>query len=232
MKFRHFIFDIEGTTTPISFVHEILFPYSKKNLKSFLEKNHIEKNILEDLKNENKIDNEKKLFSFGIESFEKQIDYLEFLISVDRKSKPLKEIQGKIWEIGYKSGELKSILFSDVFSFFKKIKSSDSEISIYSSGSVEAQKLIFEYSNQGNLKPFISNYFDTTVGGKRESDSYKNILKELKANSSECVFFTDINEEAYAAKNIGVEVFLMIREGNLLQAENDHKKLKSFDEFN
>lgn len=232
MKFKHYLFDIEGTTTPISFVHEVLFPYSKKNLKSFLEKNPIEKSILEDLKKENQMDIEKKLFSLEIESFEDQVKYLEFLISVDRKSKPLKEIQGKIWDMGYQSGELKSILFPDVFSFFEKIKSFNSEISIYSSGSVEAQKLIFEFSNFGNLRTLINNYFDTGVGGKKEIDSYKNILSELKTNPSEVVFFTDIKEEADAAKSIGIEVFLMLREGNIPQTENNHKKLKSFDEFN
>jgi enolase-phosphatase E1 len=228
------IFDIEGTTTPISFVHEILFPYSKKKLKQYLKTHYLEKSIQSDLIEENTSDLRKENYTESILDSFQNIDtnkldsYLSFLISVDRKSKPLKEIQGKIWREGYESGELKSEIYSDVKIFFEKLKELDKKIYIYSSGSIEAQELIFKYSSLGNLSSYISGYFDTNIGGKKESDSYTKILNQIHLSSKEVVFFTDIKEEADAASQCNIKPYIMNRPGNKKQMPHSYDILDNF----
>ena len=228
------IFDIEGTTTPISFVHEVLFPYAAKNMEKFLEENSLDPEIIEELSKENKIDIENKLFEKKIRSSNDTIDqkilleYLLFLIDRDRKSKPLKTIQGRIWKIGYERSELKSILFPDVKEFFKQLDIRNIKIYIYSSGSIEAQKLIFQYSNQGDLTEYITDYFDTGIGAKRESSSYAAILKEIDIDPKYVAFYNDIKEEADAATQNKIKCFLMKRLGNAPQMIHAYEKIESF----
>ncbi|HNC01597.1 MAG TPA: acireductone synthase, partial [Leptospiraceae bacterium] len=179
------LFDIEGTTTPISFVHDKLFPYSRDKMESFLLSQKLEPHIITELIEENKKDFSEGTFSAPIlgsdhvVNLQILVSYLHYLIRVDRKSKPLKEIQGKIWKTGYEKGELKSEIFADVLPFFKKLHERKIPIAIYSSGSIEAQKYIFQYSNYGNLTKYISYYFDTNIGNKRESKSYVEIARQI-----------------------------------------------------
>jgi enolase-phosphatase E1 len=231
-----FLFDIEGTTTPISFVHQVLFPYSVKKIDSFLKQNTLETNLLASLKTENELDFQQGKFTeqlYDGELLDEKalLNYLKFLVSVDRKSTALKEIQGKIWNQGYLSNELQSILFDDTPVFFSDILKKEGKIGIYSSGSVEAQQLIFQYSNFGNLSGFISYYFDTKVGGKREPNSYAIISKSVNLPPSEIAFFTDIKEEADAASQIGFEVCIMDRPGNLQQPVHNYRVLKNFGKY-
>lgn len=231
------LFDIEGTTTPISFVHEILFPYSAKRIRNFIFANPLPKQVIIDLYEENKADTANGNFKESIVSKdlflnrEILVRYLLYLISVDRKSKPLKEIQGKIWKQGYESGEITSLMYEDVPVFFTYLKKYDIQIAIYSSGSIEAQKLIFQYSNAGDLTKFISGYFDTNVGGKRESASYQNISTALKLAPAKILFFTDIKEEADAAIEAGMDSILLDRPGNKPQDSGNLTAVKDFTSF-
>lgn len=159
-------------------------------------------------------------------------EYCKYLVSVDRKSGPLKEIQGRIWKIGYESGELKSLMFSDVPEFLKRIQSSRKKAAVYSSGSVQAQKLIFQYSESGDLTKYFSGYFDTAVGGKRESASYSKIAKELGVEPRKILFFTDIKEEADAAIGADLRAAVLERPGNSKQPEHPYLKLTSFETLN
>jgi enolase-phosphatase E1 len=228
------IFDIEGTTTPISFVHEVLFPYSAKNMENFLDENSLESEIILELSEENKADIKSKLFEKEILSSDDTIDkknlleYLLFLIVKDRKSKPLKTIQGRIWKMGYERSELKSILFPDVKEFFQQLDIRNIKIYIYSSGSIEAQKLIFKYSNYGDLTEYITDYFDTKIGAKRESSSYASILKAIDIDPKYVAFYTDIKEEADAATQNKIKCFIMKRPGNSPQIMHAYEKIESF----
>ncbi len=227
------LLDIEGTTTPIDFVHKTLFPFAKKNIGAYIRENL--SGIAEDitqLKLEYKLDFQNQIYGkkFVEDSAESVADYLEFLIDVDRKSTPLKSLQGKIWQQGYESGELKSVMFEDVPRAFERWYSQGKTIAIYSSGSVLAQKLIFKYSNFGDLSKFISAYFDTNVGGKRETESYQKIAEKLQNRKREILFISDILEELDSAHLAGFEAILADREGNPpLEKPHQYSVVQNFD---
>lgn len=211
------LLDIEGTTTPIDFVHKTLFPYAKAHIGAFVEANFSEITTeIAQLKTEYKKDFANQLYGrdFREDSAETVVNYLKFLTEVDRKSTPLKSIQGKIWQTGYELGELKSEIYEDVPNAFERWKADGKRIAIYSSGSVLAQKLIFKYSNFGDLSGFISNYFDTNIGAKKQGESYVKIANAMNLPQKRLAFISDVTAELDAAKFTGFHTFLSIREGN------------------
>lgn len=220
-----YLFDIEGTTTDINFVHQVLFPYSAKNIESYI-LNHqthpIVVNSIQDVK-------ETVLKEEGHElGLYEVIAKLQEWIKTDRKHRALKEIQGLIWDVGYTKNDFKGHVYSDVKPFFRKILDRDAKIGIYSSGSVHAQKLIFGYSEVGDLTPLISYYFDTNVGGKREVSSYQNIAREVKLLPNEIHFFSDIPEELEAAEKAGFGVTQVLRPGT---KSSNFESMTSFEDF-
>ena len=227
------LLDIEGTTTPIDFVHKTLFPFAKERMGEFVRENFDEiKAEIGQLKTEYKKDFSEQIYGkdFQENSPESVANYLKFLIEVDRKSKPLKSIQGKIWQAGYKSGELKSIMFEDVPRAFERWKQEGKTIAIFSSGSVLAQKLIFKYSNFGDLSGFIDDYFDTNIGAKKESKSYGNIAGKLQKQKREILFISDVLDELNAAHKAGLDGVLCVREGNALVGDNhNYQTISNFD---
>ncbi|TGL57613.1 acireductone synthase [Leptospira sarikeiensis] len=222
-----FLFDIEGTTTPIEFVHKVLFPYSVQNFQTFFSKNSAEPGFAEELiqysKNETEYKEEVSNSPGSLSEF------CKFLVSKDRKLGILKEIQGRIWKIGYESGELKSSIFKDVPAFLERIQKTGKRAAVYSSGSVEAQILIYKYCEAGDLTRFFENYFDTAVGGKREANSYTKIAEKLSIHPSSIVFFTDIKEEAEAATKAGIKPIILSRPGNHPQGEHPFPVIENFD---
>lgn len=193
------LFDVEGTTTAIDFVHKTLFPYSKERIPAFVKANaHLP--VIANLHKE-----------FG--TTEQVVETLLEWIATDKKESRLKELQGLIWDIGYQCGDFKGHVYPDVRHAFEKWKAEGKTIAIYSSGSVHAQKCIFKYSIDGDLTPFISAYFDTAVGGKREPSSYDTIARELKILASGICFFSDIKEELDAAKLAGLDTVQVFRDG-------------------
>lgn len=224
-----YLFDIEGTVAPISFVTDVLFPYSEKRLEMYLKSNLLEESFFQKISEEYRSDKDGALYSESLSNHPESVTkYMKFLISVDRKSPTLKEIQGNIWKEGYENGEIKSKLFPDTPEFFTYLKSKNIGIAIYSSGSILAQKLIFKYSEFGDLTGFIMDYFDTGIGGKREPGSYQNILKKLNIPSSRVKFFTDIKEEADASSPTGIKTYIMTRPGNKPQASHSYDVLEDF----
>lgn len=232
MNIKHNLLDIEGTTAPIAFVHQVLFPFAKKHIVRFLNSYQFPEDRLREIKLEFEKDlalNEEGFFSRfskseskiipGSLSFSNEIIpfYFEYLIEKDRKFGPLKEIQGKIWKEGYESGEIKSIVYEDVPGFLENAIKEGIKNHVYSSGSVEAQILIYQYSELGDLRNYFTSYFDTAVGGKREKESYKTIADKLNSSSNQIRFFTDIVEEAEAASSVGMDVVILNRPGNLPQ---------------
>ena len=205
-----FLFDIEGTTTDINFVHKVLFPYSYNCMEHYVLHHQTHPSVVKALEDVRKTvwDEEQKQISLN-DVIAKLCEW----ITKDRKHPALKEIQGMIWDIGYSKGEFQGHLYTDVKPFFAKILSTNTLIGIYSSGSVHAQKLIFGFSTEGDLTPMISYFFDTKVGGKREKTSYEKIATEVKLAPQEIHFFSDIAEELKAAKEAGMAVTQLLREG-------------------
>ncbi|PJZ27732.1 acireductone synthase [Leptospira kmetyi] len=229
-SFEFYLFDIEGTTTPIEFVHKILFPYSIEKFETFFKTNSLEREWIDKLLEEGESDSS---YSGKLSDSPQDLSaYCKYLVSQDRKSGPLKEIQGRIWKTGYESGELKSSMFQDVSDFLKRIGAAKKRAAVYSSGSVQAQKLIFEYSDAGNLTGYFSAYFDTAVGAKRESSSYTKIAEQLGTEPEKILFFTDIKEEADAAKNAKLDAYVLERPGNHPQPQHSHVRISSFEGLN
>lgn len=208
------LLDIEGTTTPIDFVHNTLFPFAKSRIASFVQQHFADLQFeISQLAEERENDSEFKA-NFRVDSANSVSDYLRFLIDRDRKSTPLKAIQGMIWQAGYESGELVSVVYPDAAEALSRWKSEERLIAIYSSGSVLAQQMIFKYSDQGDLTRYIDKYFDTNIGHKRETESYAAIAAELDLAGNDILFVSDIVEELDAAKRNGFKTALSVRPGN------------------
>lgn len=222
---RAILTDIEGTTSSIEFVHKVLFPYARSHIGTFLEKNEdqevkalIEKLWTEDLKN-----------SPGSSPDIKAVtELLRTWIDQDLKDPTLKTLQGKIWKAGYEAKAYSGHVYPDVKGALKTWHAEGFCVAIYSSGSVQAQKLIFTHSDAGDLTPNIDRYFDTEVGHKRQSASYKTIAEQLGFKPSEIVFLSDIKEELDAALEAGFKTIQLLREP--LPILGDHEKAKNFDE--
>ena len=222
---KYILTDIEGTTTSISFVHEVLFPFSKDRLKTFVNLHLDKKEIQEIITQTKKTVLEEKREDI---STEEACDYLLHCIKTDRKHSALKNLQGLIWEEGYNSGEIKGHIYEDVPKALQKWKEAGLLMGVYSSGSVKAQHLIFEYSEKGNLRPYFSNHFDTKVGHKRERESYDTIAIKLELNPAEILFLSDIKEELDAARSAGMKTTQLIRKDDVIIG--DHPVARNFTE--
>ena len=223
---RAILLDIEGTTTPIAFVHDVLFSYARDHVREFLAANSAAEDIAL-LREEHAVDGRE-----GRNPPESIAEYVEWLISIDRKSTGLKSLQGKIWRQGYLEGSLKSQVFGDVAPAFERWRDRGLRISIFSSGSVLAQQLLFAHTEVGDLTPFIDSYFDTNVGKKGEAGSYRKIAEAMSLEAHEILFVSDVVAELEAAKEARMKIILSIRPGNSpqLQAEK-YPSIHSFDEI-
>lgn len=219
--------DIEGTTTSIDFVHDTLFPYSYRKLESYIQENQDQAFMQEMLK---AVSVEIQKESGKKASIQEVISTFKDWIKQDRKHPILKELQGYIWKEGYESGDFKGHIYADVPDALKKWKQKGLKLGIYSSGSIPAQKLLFGYSDYGNLNPYFEYYFDAAgVGPKREPQSYSNIIKETGFQAFEILFLSDIAAELEAANTVGMQVCQLLREGTL----KDHRfvGVKDFSEI-
>ena len=227
---RGILLDIEGTTTPIAFVHDVLFSYARDHVREFLLVNGDKEEVQADvalLHNEHAEDVSKDRNPPPLIA-----DYVKWLIAADRKSTGLKSLQGKIWRQGYQAGTLKSQVFSDVASAFERWHARGLSINIFSSGSVLAQKLLFAHTDAGDLTRFIDDYFDTNVGKKGEAESYRRIAEEMKLSPGQILFVSDVIDELNAAHEAGMKVLLSIRPGNAPQNNIDqYPEIISFDQI-
>lgn len=212
---RAILLDIEGTTTPIAFVHEVLFSYAREHVREFLQANAGDAAVRADielLRDEHGDDVNK-----GGDPPPLVAEYVEWLIAQDRKSTGLKSLQGKIWRQGYEEGSLKSQVFADVAPAFKRWQARGVSVNIFSSGSVLAQKLLFAHTEAGDLAQFIDKYFDTNVGKKGDAESYRRIADELRLAPEQILFISDVIQELDAASEAGMKVLLSLRPGNAPQ---------------
>jgi enolase-phosphatase E1 len=218
--------DIEGTTTPISFVKDVLFPYSYQKMEEFILENKDNPKI-------SKILDEVKKIEGKDLSLEELINTLKKWIEEDRKITPLKEIQGIIWEEGYKSGKLQGYVYPDAYEKLKEWFDSGVKIYVYSSGSVKAQKLLFSNTNYGDLNYIFSGYFDTNIGNKKEKESYEKIAKEIGINPNEVLFLSDNPEEIIAASSTGMKVIRLVRQNDTEYIQDfPYPQVESFKHIN
>jgi enolase-phosphatase E1 len=221
-----YLFDVEGTTTDIQFVHKVLFPYAAENLQHFISQHGSENSIREALK---EVQETVRREEGRIIEMKEVTEVLFQWMREDRKHGALKEIQGHIWDLGYSKNHFQGHVYEDVRPFFSRILEAKKAIAIYSSGSVHAQKLIFGYSSAGDLTPMISSYFDTKIGHKRERTSYANIANSLHLPPQEIHFFSDIPEELEAAEAAGMAVTQLLREGTKFSRFNGISDFNAFD---
>ncbi len=190
--------DIEGTTTRITFVTEVLFPYARARIADYVAEHQQEPAVRRE------IDEVRKLIGDPDAPLEIVQSTLIQWIDEDRKATPLKALQGMIWETGYQDGTLKGHVYPDVVPQLETWKQAGLSLNVYSSGSVRAQKLLFGHSEQGDLTGFFDHYFDTNIGSKREPDSYRAISQVLGFSAAEILFLSDVVAELNAAARAGM----------------------------
>ena len=224
------VLDVEGTTTPVSFVYETLFPHARAQLSAFVRERW---DVLGDDVAQVVVDRASEADdapSVGATpSPGEVVAFLEWLMDRDRKATGLKAIQGKLWEAGYREGVLEGEVFADVPEALRRWRAEGRRVAIYSSGSVLAQRLLFGHSTAGDLTPWIEAHFDTTTGPKREAASYAAIARSLGVSPSEVLFVSDVVAELDAAQAAGLQTLLRVEPGAAAQ-ETEHPVVTSFDE--
>lgn len=218
--------DIEGTTSSISFVKDVLFPYARNALPDFVRDNHDDPDVrrwLDAVATE----------SGGICTDEVIVETLQGWIDQDRKHTALKALQGMIWQDGYLSADFVAPVYPDAARMLKKWHGDGHALAVYSSGSVAAQKLLFGHTDAGDLIPLFSAFFDTEVGHKRDAASYRTIAERLGRAPGDIVFLSDVVEELDAAREAGLRTVLVDRREDYPQprtgdATNGHERVEDF----
>src|SRR5688572_29390846 len=217
MPSRGILLDIEGTTTPIAFVYDVLFPFARSRVAELVKHADL------DLRELNLDHDEDVRAGLNPPPWSKApLDYIHWLMDQDRKSTALKTIQGKIWLEGYQSGELRGDVFQDVPPALARWRQNGIDIRIFSSGSILAQRLLFSSTRSGDLTKFLSGYFDTTTGPKNDPASYTQIAQVFGMPASDILFISDVTRELDAARLAGLQTLLCIRPGNRPQPPHDH----------
>jgi enolase-phosphatase E1 len=215
--------DIEGTTSSLSFVKDVLFPYARERMAEFIRQHAQEAAVRKELE-------EVRRLSGKNLSEPEVIEQLIRWIDEDKKITPLKSLQGMIWEDGYKKDAFKGHMYEDAVRHLKQWKQAGVRLYVFSSGSVQAQKLLFAHTEYGDLTPLFSGYFDTTIGNKREADSYRKIAEAIGAPPGDILFLSDIREELDAARAAGMQVTWLVRDG-VLNPDATHRQVRNFDEI-
>jgi enolase-phosphatase E1 len=230
------LLDVEGTTTPVSFVYDMLFPYARAHVRRFLEDHWNDPPVREDvaqLRKEHRTDQSQGIAvpawdeSSPQALAESAATYALSLMASDRKATGLKSLQGRIWQAGYESGELRGQVYPDVPPAFERWRRQGRTIAVFSSGSVLAQKQIFSTTAEGDLTRHVGAYFDTTVGSKREASSYARIARELGLQAAAVLFLSDTPAELDAARAAGLGTTLVARESE--PGPSSHPVARTFD---
>jgi enolase-phosphatase E1 len=241
---RHVVLDIEGTTCPVQFVSEVLFPYAQKKLVPFLSSHQSEQPIralLQEvqaalLEDPSPIAASLRAAAPSLDTQESHgldtlCSYLDWLIRTDRKITPLKDLQGRIWDEGYQQGDLIAPLFADVPRALQRWHAQGMNLSVYSSGSVQAQKLLYGHTESGDLRNVFSHWFDTLTGAKNDPESYRAIARLLQTPSANVLFISDAIAELSAAEQAGMAAIFSLRPGNPQQDPKNFRAIQSFDEL-
>ncbi len=208
---RAVLTDIEGTTSSLAFVHDVLFPYARHSLPAFVHSHEKElAGVAGDIA---------KMVGKARLTAQEIINILLQWMNEDRKATPLKALQGMVWKTGYESGELKSHVYEDAMQALRKWHADGLQLYVYSSGSIAAQKLLFSHTPYGHLSPLFSGYFDTTTGPKLESHSYETIAASLHLPANSVAFLSDHTGETDAAAVAGMQTVIVAREKTQVSSE-------------
>jgi enolase-phosphatase E1 len=218
--------DIEGTTSSISFVKDVLFPYARKALPGFVAAHGREPEVRRWL-------DQVAAEQGGMCDERMVVEVLQGWIDADRKHTALKALQGMIWKSGYDEGAYRAHVYPDAAERMRAWHAAGHRLYVYSSGSVAAQKLFFGHSEAGDLGTLVSGWFDTEIGGKREADSYWKIAAAIDRAPQDVLFLSDVVEELDAARDAGMETVLLDRREDYPQprrgeAANGHRRATSF----
>lgn len=236
---RAILLDIEGTTTPISFVYRTLFPFAAAHVEEFLQQ-HSTDDEVSDLVAQLRVHREAQAehsvnlppwsdVSVG-ERLHSAAAYVRYLMERDSKITLLKSLQGKIWEAGYRSGELRGDVYPDVPHALVRWRAQGRRVAIFSSGSILAQKLLFAHSTAGDLTKFLDAFFDTTTGAKQDPQSYQCIAAALALTPREILFLSDVTAELDAARAAGMQTVLSLRPDVTKPGRLAHPCIRTFDE--
>ncbi len=235
------LLDIEGTTTPLAFVVEVLFPYARRHLRRHVEQHATSPaydGLFNRLRDEHAVDRSSgEAVPPWVDTprdrrFASVVSYVEWLMDCDRKSPMLKALQGRIWEEGYALGELVGEVFADVPGALERWRARHVQLGIFSSGSVLAQKLLFEHSSAGDLTRFLQWYFDTTSGAKTDAESYRRIATTMAISTGEILFVSDVTRELDAARAAGMQTRLAMRPGNATPPhDHGYTVVRTFDDL-
>lgn len=228
MPVRAVLTDIEGTTSSISFVKDVLFPYARRAMPAFVRDHGNEPDVrrwLDTVAAE-------QPNAVGDEAL---AGVLQRWIDEDRKHVALKALQGRIWNIGYRDGEFTAHIYPDAADALREWKAAGHDLHVYSSGSVAAQQLFFGHSDAGDLRGLFSGWYDTEMGGKREAASYERIAHSIGQPTGDILFLSDVVEELDAAREAGLQTLLVDRREDYPQPRNDgaahgHRRVERFDE--
>jgi len=202
---RAIVTDIEGTTSAISFVRDVLFPYSDERLDAYVAAHRDEPVVATALR-------EAAVGAGEPDAAESRVlTVLHEWIAQDCKATPLKTLQGLIWNDGYACGELTGHVYPDVPAVLRAWHAAGIELYVYSSGSIVAQKVLFAHTFAGDLTPLFAGNFDTTIGAKREAPSYAAIAAETGFHPDEMLFLSDVEEELDAARAAGLQTVRLLR---------------------
>ena len=217
--------DIEGTTSSISFVHDVLFPYAREHLAGYIAAHADESEMREQLAAVSR--------EVGRElSSDEAIAQLQQWSDKDKKITPLKSLQGMIWEDGYRTGAFTGHVYEDAVRNLRVWQEKGIRLYVYSSGSVHAQKLLFGYTDFGDLTSLFEGYFDTRIGHKRETSSYEIIASEIGVRAGDILFLSDIREELDAARTAGMQTRWLVREAEAIDPNAPHPQVRDFDAIN
>ncbi|WP_330946823.1 acireductone synthase [Thermomonas sp. LB-4] len=219
--------DIEGTTSSMSFVKDVLFPYARAKLPAFVREHGHDPEV------------RRWLDAVAVEISASAcqdaviVETLQGWIDEDRKHTALKALQGMVWQAGYREGDFTAPLYPDVAPALRAWHAAGHTLAVYSSGSVPAQKLLFAHTDAGDLTPLFSGFFDTEVGGKREAASYRVIAAKLARQPGDILFLSDVVAELDAARDAGLRTVLLDRRDDYPQprtgaAANGHPRVESF----
>ncbi|XP_067412970.1 enolase-phosphatase E1 [Emydura macquarii macquarii] len=240
------LLDIEGTTTPITFVQDTLFPYIKDNVKEYLRAHWEEEECQQDVgllrkqaEEDSSLDGVVPIpleTGNGEDEIERVIqavvDNVYWQMSLDRKTTALKQLQGHMWRAAYATGRMKGEFFEDVVPAIRKWREAGMKVYIYSSGSVEAQKLLLGYSTEGDILELFDGHFDTKIGHKVESESYRRIATSIGCSTNNVLFLTDVTREANAAEEADMHVAVVVRPGNAGLTDDEKSYYSLITSFN
>ena len=215
--------DIEGTTSDISFVQKVMFPYARQALPGYLQAHAKDPQVLPWIA---QIAAEIGCASDDLDAVSSAlIDWID----ADRKHTALKALQGHVWENAFRSGEFVAHVYPDAVAALRRWQTEGLPMYVYSSGSIQAQKLYFGHTQDGDLRPCFRDHFDTTTGPKREVESYRRIAEAIAVPADRILFLSDIGAELDAARAAGWNTVQIVREGTTAVAEHD--AVGSFDQL-